>query len=547
MDTEVQSPSPQPNPETWRIQAAALAAEQIALIEWEDKLHDRQAELEREEAEIAARLEEKLRQVASLQEQLSQGRDQLRQEREELNKQKKAVEAAKRQVQAEREQLEREQDNLQQRWNKCIRQFKQKIGRWKTYRDRSTAALLAKTAELDKQRQTAKTNAEQETARLQQAWQHLENEKARFQAEQQKATEQNEAQQRLARALNEEQQHWRSERKELEAQCNELRAEARELQSQIISARKLLPAAGMPHTASTPPGTNQASAEAVPELESLTVRLQQEEDHLAEQHRELAERSDQLRRQREIVYRQQRDVENRVAQCSLRELQWQAEQKRAQADVRDQERQLHLRESALADLVRRTQQRRRNEIAQFHEIIRASEKMQEHWARQVEEYCGRCQALREAQQAHAEQALALEQARAELLEHADDSGFAAKRVERLRRRWKNLSAKPLREAGKQWKALQEEQARWWETLAHLRQEMESLVQRERELAGREAEAEAFRRRLDEQAEEQELLQVRWQEQEQSYQQQLAALREELERLVNGENAGATSDVERVAA
>src|SRR5579864_3530716 len=82
-----------PDTEAWHIQAAALAAEQIALTEWEENLHDQVAELKHQDAEISARLDEKHRQVTGLQEQLSQGREQVRRERDQLAQQVQALEA----------------------------------------------------------------------------------------------------------------------------------------------------------------------------------------------------------------------------------------------------------------------------------------------------------------------------------------------------------------------------------------------------------------------------------------------------------------------
>jgi hypothetical protein len=566
--------SRRPLAEAWRIQAAALAAEQIALTEWEENLHNQQAELKHEETEISARLEEKHHQVIGLQEQLSQGREQLRQERDQLAQQEQALETARQQAIAEREEFEREQGSLEKRWNKCIGVLKQKTNRWKEYRDRSTAKLQAKWAELEKHRQQARTAAEEEAARLQQAWQKLEEERARFQAEQQQARdvarEQENARKKLAGELNDEQRQWRRERKELERQCKELRAEAAKLEVRIAKARQLPgnhsdardAQAEQPRTladyrlhlaqmygqlAHQEEDWQSRQLEAVVELESLAVQLQEEETHLTDLRRELELQAEQLRREQAAMYRVRRDFEQRSAAWSVRELQWQAEQERTRAEWRGRERQIHQREVALADLVRRTQQRRRAEIAQIHDIVRANEKMHQHWAKQVQEYHGRCQSVREAQQAHAEQVLALEQARAEFLDRADDPTAGAKRIERLRRRWQGLSARPLREANQKWKALETEQERWAETLAHFRQELEALVQRERDLAEREMDAEAFRLRLDEQAEGQEQVQLRWQELESSYQQQLAALREELGRIVGDDLAGPQLSGESIAA
>src|SRR5262249_11365816 len=155
---------------------------------------------------------------------------------------------------------------------------------------------------------------------------------------------------------------------------------------------------------------------------------------------------EQLRHERETADRHRREFEQSSAAWSVRELQWQNEQQLTHAEWRSRERQIHQRELALADLVRRTQQRRRAEIAQIHDIVRANETMHKRWSKQLDEYHGRCQSLREAQQAHAEQALALERVQAEFLDRIDNPTAAAKRVERLRRRWKSLSARPLREA-----------------------------------------------------------------------------------------------------
>src|SRR5205085_2452934 len=89
-------------------------------------------------------------------------------------------------------------------------------------------------------------------------------------------------------------------------------------------------------------------------------------------------------------------------------------------------------------------------------LLRESFEARDGWAKQRDDWQRRSDAVRAAQQAMAEQELALEQARQELLDEAGPK--AAKRLERLRRRWEGLSTTARRDLDKRRRQLNAEQA-----------------------------------------------------------------------------------------
>jgi hypothetical protein len=570
--------------EACRIQAAALVAEHAALMEWETRLRQRQSGLEKREAEIAGRLDEKYQHVQGLHHQLGQGREQVRQERDEMAAQRQKLEQERHEVQVEREKLGRDYVRLKRTWKKRVRALRKKFHERQQEQERLQAELDSRAQKLDKQERQSRNAVEHERARLrlsreQFLEEHTQNHKERKQAEQARQEREAVLQQQLQNLL-EEQRHWQSERHELEQKCSELRAEAQGLENRIVNARRLLPGVEPAQNLALPldepapshlrlhqaPPADDATEiawhdhahtladyrmllaemyarlahaeedwkakqlDAVAELETVAVQLQQQEDQLFERRRELENRSVQLGQEREQQQRQRRELERRSTESIIQQTLWQGEKARQQADWQSRERLLHRREIALADLLRRWQQRRREDIARVREILHAHETVQRQWQEQAEEYRNRCRALREGQQSLAEQVLALEQARVEFLDRVENAPAASKRVERLRRRWQSLSARPLREAGKHWKKLEAEQTKWQESMARFLHEIETVRQREHELAYRETESESFRRRIEQQAAEQEENQVMWQAVRASYEQQLADLRNEVERL-----------------
>jgi hypothetical protein len=579
----------------WRIQAMALAAEHMSLVEWEAKLRDRQADLEQREAEVASRLDEKYQQFQGLQEQLGQGREKSRRERDELARQRLVVESTRKKVQAEREKMGRDYLRLKRRFKKRALNQRKKWQQRQQQLEHLQTELEAQQAKIEIQEQQTKAVIDTENARLRQARQQLTEEQDRFCEQQEQAAQAHqiraESLQQQERTLLEDEQRWQTAREELNQKCSELLAEAQGLENRIINARRQLPSAVpvLPRVDSTPPSvgtggpggtvavtfvapqeknlpptelisnTNHQHAraladsrlllaemysrlahteedrqarylEAVAELEALAVQLQQQEDHLAERQRDLDGRADLLRQERDQMHRQQRELERQSSEWNVQQALWQAEKDRQQAAWQSRERLLHRREIALAELQRRQEERRRGEMASFKEVMQTCETAQQQWSKQAEEYRNRCRAVREAQQAQAEQALSLEHARAEFLDHVEDAASAPKRLERLRRRWESLSARPLREAGKHWQALETERQRWNATLSRFQKQLETQLQREQELSSREAENESFRRRVEQQAAEQEEAQAAWQADRARYEKQLAQLRNELERL-----------------
>src|SRR5207249_6434316 len=96
-------------------------------------------------------------------------------------------------------------------------------------------------------------------------------------------------------------------------------------------------------------------------------------------------------------------------------------------------------EKGLATLFQRWRERREAEVGQVRELVRLGNERRSAWAEERGEFLRRGESLRAAQLALAEQALALEEARREFLKEVDRPETAAKRLERLRRRWQNSS------------------------------------------------------------------------------------------------------------
>src|SRR4051794_13586670 len=127
-----QPPPPEPTPgdkEALRIQTAAVAAQQAALDEEEDRLQQRRAGLEQQEGQLAAHLEERRRQLGQLREQARAARAALQRERafyhetvprsrQDLTQAKKEVVEAQELAQAERQRLIALRRRLKQRWHR---------------------------------------------------------------------------------------------------------------------------------------------------------------------------------------------------------------------------------------------------------------------------------------------------------------------------------------------------------------------------------------------------------------------------------------------
>jgi hypothetical protein len=138
--------------------------------------------------------------------------------------------------------------------------------------------------------------------------------------------------------------------------------------------------------------------------------------------------------------------------------------------------------------------------------------------------------LGKEQRALLERALALEQYRQRWIARAANPKAAEKRLERLRRRWAALAASAERTLAQERKALETQAARLQERAGQLQQDADELAGREAELSAREAawEQKQIHEQREHEKNQQELDSLR--RQRQAQEQQIAALREEIERL-----------------
>jgi hypothetical protein len=190
------SPNDPPSPgeaeqDALRVQTASVAAQQMALLLEEDKLRQRGAALERQEAQLAAHLEERRARLLDLQEQVRQDREALKTERslaeaerkELLNgllKERHDAAAATQLAQQERRRLVALRKRLWQRWRRQCKAREANLSRAEQAlaSEREKVAVESENLKQDKSKllQTQeRINGEVELGRrlLQQGWEEL--------------------------------------------------------------------------------------------------------------------------------------------------------------------------------------------------------------------------------------------------------------------------------------------------------------------------------------------------------------------------------------
>src|SRR5262249_36774599 len=115
--------------EALRVQAAAVAAQQIALDEDEARLHERRQKLQQQEEQLAGHLAEKQRQIQLWSDYTKAERESLRKQKveheqlvarteQEMAQAKQTLEADQKKVAAEKTRIDNVYQRLRQRWHK---------------------------------------------------------------------------------------------------------------------------------------------------------------------------------------------------------------------------------------------------------------------------------------------------------------------------------------------------------------------------------------------------------------------------------------------
>lgn len=244
-----------PEREALRIQAAAVAAQQTALIEEESRLQQRRVTLEQQEKQLASHLEDKRRRLVELRDQTREAYGLLKKERAahdahmiearaELDTVRHETDDRREEARAERQRLKALHRRMKSRWHR----------HWAAERERMSqreAELVRQRETLEKERQglveaRLAFNAEREIGRreLRVAWDQLHREKIEEEeqqgrdraelAEQAAALDDREAAlAEVERELIDEQQHWQEVRRKLEREVEGLDSRARNYRRKI--------------------------------------------------------------------------------------------------------------------------------------------------------------------------------------------------------------------------------------------------------------------------------------------------------------------------
>jgi hypothetical protein len=269
---------------------------------------------------------------------------------------------------------------------------------------------------------------------------------------------------------------------------------------------------------------------ALGEFESLQEQLRQRQQviEIREQTLDAAEIALQ-QRQAETDQSRLR-LEGWMSQFTVRESALEAEHRILLGNVHCREELLERQQQFLLLLRERWSERRRGEIKQRRTDLELTQTLRQRYAGLREECFRRRMALDQEHRSAAQNALALEQFRLELLSQSSDSAAAEKRLDKLRQRCEETMAAAEWNLADERQALEAEAARLAELAGKLQQETVELTRREEELSQRQvswdtqqAESELERRRS-----EQQLANLR--AKRECSEQQVMQLGEELERV-----------------
>lgn len=277
-------------------------------------------------------------------------------------------------------------------------------------------------------------------------------------------------------------------------------------------------------------GWQQECASVTAEWETLGRRMQEREDVLRAREQALAGTEGELQQRSAELARGQRQLESRSARLAASMTTWEGERDRLLASVHAREHFVEQCLAALSAVRERWGQRRKRQVCraraqrdEYEKLRRETEALRQEWVRGST-------LLAQEQRALAGRALVLEQYRQQWIARAANPRAAEKRLERLRRRWAALAVSTERKLAQERKFLDTLAARLEERARLLHADTDQLAAQQADLASRQADGE--QQQLQDQAEREksrkEVLCLR--DQRQSYERQLDALREEVERL-----------------
>ncbi len=274
----------------------------------------------------------------------------------------------------------------------------------------------------------------------------------------------------------------------------------------------------------------QDQAGLVAEAEAWERRLLEREEELGSREQALELCEAELQRRQETIGKTRAELESWHARLTLREAHWEGERCTHLSTAQ-------MREEAAAALIgqleavrRRRHERRRNEVEDVRQLRSQSEAARQNYLGLLHQFQQRQLELANEQRVLTARIGAAEQFRVELVNQAANSPAAEKRLEKLRRRISSRIEAAERKLTSQRQAILGETRRLEERARQLQQREEELTAVQEQLTGRMAqwEQEQIERSQTELPRERDLRILRTQHEHDA--RQIAALREEVERM-----------------
>jgi hypothetical protein len=231
----------------------------------------------------------------------------------------------------------------------------------------------------------------------------------------------------------------------------------------------------------------QAHAELGFELEAFALHLREREQHAQFRERQLQAGEADLRQRREEIAQGHCHLDAWRARLAAREAAWVSDRATVLAHAQLSAEQTQREREALDDLRRRWKQRRHQESTECQTAHRQFVEARALYATLWEDCLRRTTALDQEKRTLAEQTLALEQYRLEVIGQADDVSAAERQLERHRRRWAALFTEAERNLARERKALEAEIARVEARSRQVEEQAAALGKREAKLSSRQTE------------------------------------------------------------
>jgi hypothetical protein len=224
---------------------------------------------------------------------------------------------------------------------------------------------------------------------------------------------------------------------------------------------------------------------AAAELEPLALELQQREQEVGARERGVAELELSLRQRQEDLKHQQHSLDAWQARLAVRTALWEGEREHLLAETRSREEKAERMAAAIAQIRRRWQHRRSQEVERIHAMLAACEQLRRDCMALRDDWLNRGKTLEHERRALAERALALEEYRFTFVRQAEDKAVVHQRLDQLRKRWHAEFDAAEQPAIRERQNLAREGEALRERYQNIAEEITSLAQRETELTQRE--------------------------------------------------------------